>query len=153
MWTLIPGRYEFCEKFELYDATKLDRICYKKRAEKLAEAYKTRPLTTPIEEIWPERTYREIHSRIKKQVDTRVNEVRETLHSGIFRKRSDVARAASLAYHGLLGLPGSHRGLRLSNKICSNLNSIEQDLPKVPAAHLASLKASVRFAMVSFIEA
>merc|ERR1719445_1588592 len=102
--------YEFCKKFEFYDATRMDRICWKKRAQKLAEAFKTKPLTEPIEVRWPKRTYRQIHSLIKSHVDTRVKEVREMLqpHSLnlVFKKRSDVAKAASLAYHGLLGTPG-----------------------------------------------
>ena len=29
--------YEFCTKFEFHDVTNMDRICWKKRAEKLAD--------------------------------------------------------------------------------------------------------------------
>ena len=49
--------YKFCEKFQLHDVTNLDRICWKKRAQKLAEAYKTKPLTQTIEERWPKTSY------------------------------------------------------------------------------------------------
>ena len=137
--------YEFCEKFQLHDLTNMDRIFWKKRAQKLAEAYTTKPQTRLIEEYGPEKTYREIHTLIKNLVDTRVYEIRDMLQSRIFIKRTDVAQAASLAYHGLLGLPGPHWRLRLSIEICSNLQNIEQDLSEVPTAHLAALKASVSF--------
>ena len=45
--------FDFCKKFQFQDATNMDRICWKKRARKLAEAYKAKPLIQPIEEIWP----------------------------------------------------------------------------------------------------
>ena len=135
--------FEFCKKFQFQDAANMDRICWKKRARKLAETYKAKPLTQPIEEIWPKKTYQEIHTLLKNFVDTRVYEIRDMLQSGVFTKQTDVAKAASLAYHGLLGLPGPHWGLRLSVKICSNLKNMELDLSEVPTAHLASLKASV----------
>ena len=135
--------YEFCEKFQFHDLTNMDRIFWKKRAQKLAEIYKTKPLTRPIEEYRPEKTYRKMHTLIKNLVDARVSEIRNMLQTKIFNKRTDVVQAASFAYHGLLGLPGPHWGLRLSIKICSNLQNIEQDLSEIPTAHLAALKASV----------
>ena len=140
--------YKFCEKFQLHDLTNLDRICWKKRAQKLAEAYKTKLLTQTIEERWPKTSYREIHTLLKNYVDTRVDEIRDKLQSGVFKKRTDVAQAASFAFHGLLGLPGSNWGLRLSRKICRNLRNIEQDFSKVPTAHLASLTSLVSYRMI-----
>ena len=133
--------FEFCKKFQFHDLANMDRICWKKRAQKLAEAYYIEPLTQPIEEIWPKKTYREIHTLLKNYVDTRVDEIRDLLQSGVFKKRTDVAKAASLAYHGLLGLPGPYWGLRLSSKIFGNLRNIEQ-------AHMTSLKSLVSYISV-----
>ena len=136
--------FEFCKKFQFHDLANMDRIFWKKRSQKLAEAYYIEPLTQSIinfEDIWPKKTYREIHTLLKNYVDTRVDEIRDILQFGVFKKHTDVAQAASLAYHGLLGLPGPHWRLRLSVKICSNLQNIEQDLSNVPTAHLAALKA------------
>ena len=160
--------YEFCKKFQFHDLTNMDRICWKKRAQKLAEAYKSGPLTQPIEERWPKSTFREMHTMFKNRVDSRVDEIKDLLQSGVFEKRRDVVQAASFAYHGLLGLPGPCWGLRLSvkicrnlqkiehdlykiPKICRNLENIEQDLSYVPTAYLASLKAYVSEISIIFL--
>ena len=90
---------------------------------------------------WPKKTYRDMHTLLKNYVDTRVDKIRDILQFGVFRKHTDVAQAASLAYHGLLGLPGPHWRLIFSFKICGNWQNIEQDLSNVPRAHLAALKA------------
>ena len=136
--------FEFCEKFQLHDVTNLDRICWKKRAQKLAEACKTQT----IEEMWPKTSYREIHTLLKNYVDTRVDEIRDMLQSGVFKKRTDVAQAASFAFHGLLGLPGPHWGLRLSSKICRSLICSSLNLPNIEQAHMKSLKSLVSYISV-----
>ena len=160
--------FEFCEKFQFHDLTNMDRICWKKRAQKLAEAYKCGPLTQPIEERWPKKTFREMHTMFKNRVDSRVDEIKDLLQSGVFEKHRDIVQAASFAYNGLLGLPGPCWGLRLSvkicrnlkkiehdlykiPKICRNLENIEQDLSYVPTAYLASLKASVSEISIIFL--
>ena len=93
------------------------------------------------EDRWPKKTYREMHTLLKNYVETRVDKIRDILQFGVFRKHTDVAQAASFAYHGLLGLPGPHWRLIFSFKICSNWQNIEQDFSNVPTAHLAALKA------------
>ena len=109
-----------------------------------------------------------MHTMFQNCVYTRVDEIKDLLQSGVFKKQRDVAQAASFAYHGLLGLPGPCWGLRLSvkicrnlqkidkdlykiPKICRNLENIEQDLSFVPTAYLASLKAYVSEISIIFL--
>ena len=42
--------FEFCKKFQFHDLANMDRICWKKRSQKLAEAYYIEPLTQSIED-------------------------------------------------------------------------------------------------------
>ena len=113
--------YECCKKFEFHDVANMDRICWKKRAKKLADAMR---ISNSIEDEWPQKTYREIHTILKNDVDAQVNCI---LKIEYFDKSEDVAKAACLAYHGLL--PGPGWRLRLYNV---NLSS-------VPTEHLTSL--------------
>ena len=124
--------YECCKELELHDVTTMDRICWKKRAQKLAEAMR---ITNPIEHEWPQKTYREIHTILKNDVETQVTcmlRIRK-----IFNNSEDVAKAASLAYHGLLPKPIWNRRLRLYNV----------NLSTVPMTHLTSLVSSFSFSV------
>ena len=120
--------YEFCTKFEFHDVTNMDRICWKKRAEKLAN---TLGMTHSLKEKWPKKTFRDIHAILSHDV-TQITWIRGMLAKEEILDSEDIAEAARLAYDGLLG-PLSGWSLTL----------FRVDLSLVPAAHLASLVSSV----------
>ena len=120
--------YEFCTKFEFHDVTNMDRICWKKRAEKLAE---TLGMTHSLAEKWPKKTFRDIHAILSHDA-TQVTRIRGMLAKEEILDSEDIAEAARLAHEGLLG---PLTGWRLI--LC------RVDLFSVPTAHLASLVSSV----------
>ena len=100
-----------------------DRICWKKRATKLAAIIDIRD---PLEKLFPEKPFRKMYTILRSRAYVRISHIRghPELNPG------DTAVAASLAYHGLLG---PLRVLRL----------LDMDLSTVPAEHLASLVSCV----------
>ena len=116
--------YEACQMFN----TNMDKICWKKRARKLADAIR---MTIPLEDKWPNTTYRTIHSILRNEVNSRVDWIR-----GSFIRRDRtyricpeiIAEAACLTYHGQLEPSPDWK-----------LNLYCVDLSSVPRSHLASL--------------
>ena len=86
--------YEACKTFKFHDVPNMDRIFWKNRAKKLAEAI---GMTNPVEEQWPDKTTREIFSIL------RVKRIQGIIDKGLLSLcPEDIADAASLAYHGML---------------------------------------------------
>ena len=71
----LESSFEFCTKFEFHDVTNMDRICWKKRAKKLAE---TLGMTQSLAEKWPKKTFRDIHAILSHDA-TQVTRIRGML--------------------------------------------------------------------------
>ena len=123
--------YETCKAFKFHDLKDMDRICWKKRAAKLAAVIGIRD---PIEKLCPEKPFREIFTILRPRLDDLISHIRGILSSSPTMwpnlNPGDTAAAASLAYHGLLW---PFRALSLRR----------MDLSTVPAEHLASLVSCV----------
>ena len=124
--------YLFCKQFNLYaDSEQMDVICFKKRALKISSVLE-RKTDTSLKTQFPGKAYKEIFSILKNNRDDLVSKIKRNLTEKFETDPADVADAARFAHHGMLGN-------------IKDLNLRNVDLSSVPADHLASLAACVRY--------
>ena len=122
--------YDSCEIFR-DKIEQMDDIFLRREAEKLAAVLRFK-YEGCLEEQWPGKTLRDIFVILKTDVKRLEVKIRSMFDPHPFPlKVTNIAEAASLVYHGILG---SVRGLTLK----------EVNLPSIPVEHLVSLVASVK---------